>query len=622
MQNPRYWLFFAILLFGGWIFFLPAYYMPSPAGLLSTRAPDAHAAELVKTLTAQLKLVEELNASRAEVGRLRTDLEASLTRVERLEGEVSSWRTDAERLKDEAFANATRLGDEIASLKAVAAAAVVESTSTSSILAGFQSPWWRTVASQFPAYARQEKWAGASQSCRHVRGPRKLRTWAPACDRDILNIVYWQVPYNADPMSWRVGADSPRVFDEPALAVWADSVLRNIGIQGTLPAGMVPDNEYFFPPKTAADAEEFDRELPCNIPGLRVRASLRNRAVLRPEADVVLVNYPFAMSGNLGLLPPSRDGLSTILMFTGESTEYYPHVTTPEFQARFDATIGVPQSFFTYAGLPAYTIRGAELAKRPSQQLKRVLEAGGWPKEAALVATIMSNCQARNGRTEYIEELMKFMRVDSFGKCAGNAKVDDAILARHGFNNDTKTNHFNADYRGVKHELFAGYPFVLSFENANCYDWVTEKPYDALLAGAVPVYMGAPNVNDYLPTNSYIDARFFSGPAELAAFLMATAADPVAYGAFHAWREEDASAWPWMDDAMNGESVCSVIQMQWENKCGAKPATGTQTPSATPTATASATAEATASSTVSATSSSTTKTESTAAALRRLGRVE
>ena len=506
----------------------------------------------------------ELKASHAKVGAsektphkdvgtegsLRVDLAASRAREARLDGEIALLRA--------------RLG-----LTSSGETPPGESVSISGILAGFQSPWWKAVVGQFNASVRQEKWLGVTQSCRHVRGPRKQRTWAPACDRDVLNIVMWQVPYNADQMSWKVGATSPRVFDEPALAVWANSVLQNIGILGTLPAGMMPDNEHFFPPK-AVGKEEFDGELFCNIPGLRVKASSRNSAVLREDADVVLVDYSFAMAGNFGLLPPPRDGLSVILQFEGESTEYYPHVTTPEFQALFHATIGVPQSYFTYAGIPAYQTRAAELANQPpSPQLKRILKEGGWPKGGTLATAVMSNCMAKNGRTEYLKELMKFMHVDSFGTCVGNAKIGDAILARHGFGNGSR-DHFAGDYRGVKKEVFAGYPFVLAFENANCYDWVTEKPFDALLAGAVPVYIGAPNVNDYLPPNSYIDARFFSGPGELAAFLMATASDPVAYGAFHAWRKDNASAWPWMDDAMDGETLCSVIKMQWESKCGAK----------------------------------------------------
>ena len=581
------------------------------------------------------KLVGELklfNASRAEAASLRNDLAASRADVARLNGEISSLRARLDGDASSSRADAKRLIDELAVLRAAAAAAAAaasaaanESASISGILAGFHSPWWKAVAGQFSASARQQKWLGVSQSCAHVRGPRKqLRAWTVPCSRDVVNLVFWRVPYNADPMSWQVGAANPRMFDEPALAVWAESVKRNIGIAWSLPAGMVPDNEYFFPPKPA-DTEEFTGDM-CGIPGLRVATSSRNRAVLNSNADFVLIDYPFAMTGNEGLLPPVRDGLSFILQFESESTEYYPHVTTPAFQAHFHTTIGIPQSFFTYAGKPIwpYTTRGADLAKTPSPQLARLLEAGGWPASGgALAATMVTNCAAKNSRGEYIEELMKYMRVDSFGGCKNNAKVDDAILARYSRGNDSPSSHFSIDYRGVKRELFAKYPFVLAFENANCYDWVTEKPYDALLAGSVPIYMGAPNVNDYLPPNSYIDVRFFSGPAELAAFLAATAADPVAYGAFHEWRKDDASAWPWIDDALDGETTCSVIQSQWENKCGGAPvATSSATITASLTSSASSTAAASATGTAAAAATSTdtatgsqTQTSSSSAAV-------
>lgn len=48
-------------------------------------------------------------------------------------------------------------------------------------------------------------------------------------------------------------------------------------------------------------------------------------------------------------------------------------------------------------------------------------------------------------------------------------------------------------------DLLRKYKFVLAFENSATKDYVTEKFFDALDAGAVPVVYGAPNIHDFEP---------------------------------------------------------------------------------------------------------------------------
>jgi hypothetical protein len=42
----------------------------------------------------------------------------------------------------------------------------------------------------------------------------------------------------------------------------------------------------------------------------------------------------------------------------------------------------------------------------------------------------------------------------------------------------------------VQVRLLQGYKFAIVTENTNAFDYVTEKLFQALLAGTVPVYMG------------------------------------------------------------------------------------------------------------------------------------
>eukprot|EP00960_Hanusia_phi_P033582 750533-Hanusia_phi.AAC.2 len=85
---------------------------------------------------------------------------------------------------------------------------------------------------------------------------------------------------------------------------------------------------------------------------------------------------------------------------------------------------------------------------------------------------------------------MKYIPIDSFGKCLNNARLPSTI-------------EYEADY-------------------------VTEKFYIPLMAGAVPVYKGAPNIRDFAPDyHSFISVDDFDGPEELASYLTALHEDPL-----------------------------------------------------------------------------------------------
>jgi hypothetical protein len=53
------------------------------------------------------------------------------------------------------------------------------------------------------------------------------------------------------------------------------------------------------------------------------------------------------------------------------------------------------------------------------------------------------------------------------------------------------------------------YKFALCFENGSYPGYVTEKIIDCLVAGVIPIYMGAPDIVDYIPPELFIDARQF-----------------------------------------------------------------------------------------------------------------
>jgi alpha(1,3/1,4) fucosyltransferase len=77
-------------------------------------------------------------------------------------------------------------------------------------------------------------------------------------------------------------------------------------------------------------------------------------------------------------------------------------------------------------------------------------------------------------------------------------------------------------YRGSvesKLETLAQYTFSLCFENVVLKGWVTEKIFDCLIAGTIPIYWGASDIAAFVPNDCFIDMRRFTGYRELRGYL-------------------------------------------------------------------------------------------------------
>ncbi|XP_046740656.1 4-galactosyl-N-acetylglucosaminide 3-alpha-L-fucosyltransferase FUT6-like [Diprion similis] len=140
-----------------------------------------------------------------------------------------------------------------------------------------------------------------------------------------------------------------------------------------------------------------------------------------------------------------------------------------------------------------------------------------------LVAIMGSNCGGSNKRWNYAAKLKEALseRMDAYGHC---------------LNGDTKTcpGHFAKDC-----EALEDYKFYLAFENSNCKEYLTEKPFwHGYHKHAVPVIMGASreNCRQLLPPDSYIHVDDFANPATLADYLLYLDQNHEEYSKFHAWR--------------------------------------------------------------------------------------
>ena len=95
--------------------------------------------------------------------------------------------------------------------------------------------------------------------------------------------------------------------------------------------------------------------------------------------------------------------------------------------------------------------------------------------------------------------------------------------------------HYMGESRD-KTETVSAYRLCLCFENSSFPGYVTEKIFDCFFAGTIPVYLGAPDIAQYVPEDAFIDMRKFADTQSLCAFL-----DSIDKNAFERYRKNAES---------------------------------------------------------------------------------
>ena len=78
----------------------------------------------------------------------------------------------------------------------------------------------------------------------------------------------------------------------------------------------------------------------------------------------------------------------------------------------------------------------------------------------------------------------------------------------------------NPKFSKDKLETISNYRFSICIENMIFPGYVTEKIIDCLKCGVIPIYLGAPDIEDYIPKNLFIDLRSFHNIQSLENYLL------------------------------------------------------------------------------------------------------
>lgn len=135
-----------------------------------------------------------------------------------------------------------------------------------------------------------------------------------------------------------------------------------------------------------------------------------------------------------------------------------------------------------------------------------------------MVAWFVSNCNTvQSQRMELAISISKYIPVDIYGKCG-------TLTCKN----------------GDKHcmdMLDEDYLFYLSFENALCRDYITEKAFRILDRKIIPVIFSGADVTKLLPPHSYINVEDYGTVKELTDYLMYLARNPNEYLKYFWWKE-------------------------------------------------------------------------------------
>lgn len=86
-----------------------------------------------------------------------------------------------------------------------------------------------------------------------------------------------------------------------------------------------------------------------------------------------------------------------------------------------------------------------------------------------------------------------------------------------------RANYLQRVYEGEiknKLEAYSTHKFAICFENiTNLSGYITEKLFDCLRSGIVPIYWGPNDIEDYIPEECFIDYRNFRTPDELHSYI-------------------------------------------------------------------------------------------------------
>uniref|UniRef100_A0A383W9Z5 Fucosyltransferase n=1 Tax=Tetradesmus obliquus TaxID=3088 RepID=A0A383W9Z5_TETOB len=238
-----------------------------------------------------------------------------------------------------------------------------------------------------------------------------------------------------------------------------------------------------------------------------------------------------------------------------ESASYYQALDSPEFMCHFDAEMTYRQcaQVTNWYSLESFD----ELFKFPLVPFEEKQHA---------IAYVNSNCGAVSGRSSIMKALMALngskVPVHSLGNCDHNTPWPKG--------------------NPNKRQVFSKYKFCVTMENSLAHDYVTEKLWDGLAAGCVPIYLGSPSALQMAPDASSIIMYDPKGKGnastveQLDALMHEIGSNKERYEKMLAWKhkkveEQPSPLFKYLWDVRKTSGECFLCQFLARHRANPKP---------------------------------------------------
>ncbi|KAE8295244.1 Alpha-(1,3)-fucosyltransferase 4 [Larimichthys crocea] len=228
------------------------------------------------------------------------------------------------------------------------------------------------------------------------------------------------------------------------------------------------------------------------------------------HADAVIVHHREVATGKADLPPEPRPRAQKWIWMNFESPththrlRYFEGVFNLTMTYRTDSDIFVPYGYlFRNKGVQNHFVHPLRVPTRSRLHRPR------------LVVWVVSNWSESHARVAFYYSLSRYIRVDVFGR-AGRPVPKDSTVVR----------------------LVERYQFYLALENSQHTDYITEKLWNAVQAGAIPVVLGPSrqNYERFLPPEAFIHVDDFPTVRGLARYLMMLRRNPARLRRHLNWR--------------------------------------------------------------------------------------
>lgn len=211
------------------------------------------------------------------------------------------------------------------------------------------------------------------------------------------------------------------------------------------------------------------------------------------EADAVIIHHRDVV-GASALPQEPRPGAQKWIWMNYESPthtlglEYFEGIFNLTLTYRIDSDIFLPYGFLIPNLVGSASHNSDHHLRTPSPSHVR---------RPRLLAWVVSNWNPSHRRVAFFKQLQRYLQVDVYGRVG-------------------------RPFAGAVVELVQKYQFYLALENSQHTDYITEKLWNPIEAGAIPVVLGPTreNYERFLPPEAFIHVDDFASVHELAQYLL------------------------------------------------------------------------------------------------------